>query len=356
MRVYNVELFDKDYNYINHGIAQTVNYTKDYLSVQKNHVNVSNFTLGGNGEIKNAFYVKISAAVEIVGVVCAVTASKNSYTITYKDLITLFNTNIKVDVTQQGVGTLEAFIKKHVEENYVNNSDTLQNIKGLTVKVNSGVTSWSFNFKSEREKTNVTFVNLLEDVIIRSFKKYRVALIPKVDFLKKTFTVSIEQDSAKPFYIESDLNNVTEKRFSVTKNAESVNKLVIFNRDNYDEKAIYYLHTNGNYDTTNSDRVVPVVPLVMSLNPRKTEKFTTEAQKQADDTFTSNKFNHYIELGFAVKTDIPLEIGRKYKIIRNDEFYDTVLTGYTISSDVNVKMRFGNARVKLSKMLERGLR
>lgn len=351
MRVSNVEFFSKDYTYITHAVTAEMRYVKDYLGVQKNSVTIPSDDFADGFNTDNIFYVKITAKIDIVGVVCGVNANKNSYTVFFKDLNTLFDTNVRVDTDDQGKGALEDFIKKHIEENYLNNIDKLQNIPGLRVETLTSTTDWGFNFKSDVKGMHSVVTNLYENIIVRSFKKYDVVLTPTINFARKTLLVAIERNNAPQLWVESDLGDVITKKFSVNQNEGMANKLVMYDMQKENDVITYYLHADKTFSTQNRDRITPVVPEVLGL--QVIENFEKEARSQAYDTFRSNVYNHFIELEFVDRDVNKIKLGQKVKIVKGNKIFETILTGWEI--DNTVKIRFGNARFKLSKILERRL-
>lgn len=360
MRAYNIELFNRNYELIGHANVGEVVIDIDYLSNTINTLTIPNGYFLKNKDTEGRFgdYIVIRKGKETryTGLTTAIEKTKTDTIISFKTILNIFDSRVVIDTDEQGRGTLEGFVSRLITKNFIENPDELQNISGLVVEVQSATTDWGFNFKSDKENMHTIITNLYHNVIIRAFQKYNLVVTTELDFATKQLKVIVATNTEDERYIEANLDNVINKNFSVKKNVESVNKLVIYNTSDYSESIIYYLHSDNTFDTENRDRLFPVVVDSVGVDTENGGNFPKLARSQAFDTFRRNQNNHLIELEFLKNDKLVdfknLHIGQKVKIINDGKIYDSVLTGFKI--DKTVLLKFGNIRLDLTKILKRG--
>lgn len=144
MRPYNVEVFTQDFELVANANVNEVSHKEDYLSPDENTITV--FTMPGIGKQD---YIRISrGSEEYAGVITEIAygtdRSKELQVISYKPLMELLNTDILFDVDLQQTGTLEGFIAERITEMFIENEDGAQNIRGLSVQVQTQTPGWYF--------------------------------------------------------------------------------------------------------------------------------------------------------------------------------------------------------------------
>lgn len=289
----------------------------------------------------------------------SVDESLEGYTnIGFKPLMSLFDVQMVFNVVDQGVDTLENTLKSYLTSYFINNSDTSQNISGLTINTVSSTSSWSFYLISDIEGGDRAIVNFM-DLIQLALTKYGVVLNVTPNFENHTLTCSIGTLSIGSFSIEADLPNVFDKNIVFNQNVSDVNKLVVVDSESdYLTSVTYYLHSDDTYDQTDSDRITPVIYNIVSASASSDKTFSEAADELADQQFgNANKANNLIELWIGLDDKMvnptDMEVGQWVTVIVNGTSYESMLTGYEIGE--NIKLTFGTVRLDLTKILKRRL-
>lgn len=354
MRAYNVEIFSRGFDFICSDTVDSMDYAFDYLHPETNAV-----TLVTDAAIMQGDYIHmLRGDSEYFGIVSGVSSGDQSGTVNveYKPFTSIFDTKILFDTNQQGQGTLESRLKTIIESYFKNNADSYQNIPGLRVGVTSSTTGWGFNLKSDKEGMHHIICNFLETFVIRSMEKYGVAISVQPNFSDHLIVLTIGKASASPYYIEADLPNVISKNISIKESDFDVNKLIVYNTANYTSTITYYRHNDDTYDTTNSDRVTPVILETVAVDVDESTTFAAAAASQASETFGSIEYNNLIEL--SVLPDDKLLVPKKMKfgqrvIVKDgDNEYNSIYTGAREEGGL-FTMIFGTVRVDLTKLLKR---
>jgi hypothetical protein len=151
------------------------------------------------------------------------------------------------------------------------------------------------------------------------------------------------------------MDGVTIKKFTVRDSSAKENKLIIYNKANYSQKITYYLHPDGTYGTTNTDRIFPVLQDVESISVEEGRTFAQAAQSAAASKFGNIKFDNLIEIEVMPEDSLihPLElkIGEIVQIVHNGIVYDTIVSG--IKYGELIDLTFGMIRINATKRLRR---
>lgn len=354
MRAYNVEIFSRGFDFICSDTVDTFSYAYDYLHPETNVI-----TLVTDAAIMQGDYIHmLRGDSEYFGVVSGVSSGdqRGTVDVEYKPFTSIFDTKILFDTDLQGQGTLENRLKSIIESYFKNNSDSLQNIPGLRVRVTSSTSNWGFNLKSDTEGMHHIVCNFLETFVIRSMEKYGVAISVRPNFSDHLIALTIGKVSASPYYIEADLPNVISKNISIKESDFDINKLVIYNTANYTSSITYYRHTDDTYDTTNSDRVTPVILETVAVDVDDTTTFAKAAASQASETFGSIEYNNLIELSVLPDDTLlnpsEMKIGQRVIVKDGENEYNSIYTGCR-EEDGLFTMIFGTVRIDLTKLLKR---
>lgn len=357
MQPFNVEIFDRDFNLIQHYNVGAIDYKYDYLSIMENSVLIAydpNVSKGDYIRIKNntdSYFGYISAI--------AVNEAEQGFSeIKFKPFIALFDEAILFDTTLQGSATtLEQMIANYITAYWINNADSDQNIYGLEVQTISSTSGWGFHITSDQKGLNKAIINFMTSIIKRSLTKYQVGIYAEPDFSNKKIVLSIGKKALGTFYIEADLPNVIQKSIVVNESTQDVNKLIIYDQADLVANIIYYKHPDGSYDTNNSDRITPVIYGITSVAVAEGETFANVAKDAADKQFDVDSYSNLIEL--TVQNDdklvMPdtLTVGQLVSVTSNGTAYASILTGVE-RSDVT-KLTFGTIRLDLTKIIKGGL-
>jgi len=354
MQAYNIEIFDSDFGFVCADTVPTLPYKFDYLHPEQNTI-----TIVTDAAILQGDYIHITRNdEEYFGIVSGTNTgdAHGTVNIDYKPFLSVFDTEILFDTDLQGQGTLEAQLATIITAHWINNSDSYQNITGLTVTTSSATSNWGFNLKSDTEGQHHLICNFLNTFIIRAMEKYSVAIKVVPDFSTSTINLVIGTIQEAVVYIEADLPSVIKKNVSVKDSDFDVNKLVVWSTADYTTKATYYRHTDDTYSTTNTDRITPVVLSTKAVTPDDTNTFAKLAASQASETFGSIEYNNLIELTVlpddTLVNPLDMEIGQKVIVLSDGTEYNSVYTGFQLDGGLFTVI-FGTVRLDLTKILQR---
>lgn len=356
MQPFNVEIFDQEFNLIQHYNVGAIDYKYDYLSTMENSV-----LIAFDENVENGNYIRLFNDTDsYFGYISAIAVNETAQgfsEIKFKPFISLFDANILFDTTLQGSATtLEQMIADYITAYWINNADSDQNIFGLEVETISSTSGWGFHITSDQKGLNKAIINFMTSIIRRSLTKYQVGLYAEPDFMNKKIVVKIGVKSAGTFFIEADLPNVVEKSVIVNESTQDMNKLIIYDQADLATNIIYYKHPDGSYDTSDTDRITPVIYSITSVAVAEGDTFADAAQDAADKQFDVDSYSNLIEL--TVQNDdqliMPetLTIGQLVNVATNGTSYGSILTGVE-RSDVT-KLTFGTIRLDLTKILKGG--
>lgn len=262
MKVYNVEVFDQDFNFIFNTAVEGQKYEEDYLDPEKSKVE-----LPASVPIKvNNFIRLYNENSDYFGIVSEVKGKDDGTTdVAYTSVEGLFDQEIQINVDEI-TGTYEQYIKACIDGLYVTNTDLSQRLP-LSVTAVTSTESWDFEYDIENEPKDdeeppvheVAFINILDDLIIPAFKIYGIVLYWTFDIPNKVINVEITKNTDDVKTIEVSLPNIIDKDVTVRKAKKRINKVNIWNSKDYERKTVYYLHSDDSFDTTDTDRVTPVV-------------------------------------------------------------------------------------------------
>lgn len=359
MKVFNIEIFDRSFTLKGHTNTEDVQFDEDYLSPDKNEVTVLNID-AGIGD-----YIRISSGEkEFFGIIESVTSrNEDTVEISYNSFLSLFDTDCLFNTDWQGGSTsLEQTLANLITNMFISNSDTSMNITGLQVATTSSTSNWGFNLKSDTQDMHHCIINMLNVLIIRSMEQYRVRIKVVPDIQNQTITLQIGTNANAPVTVEADLPNVINKNVVIKETNNDVNKLVVYDTESYTTTRTYYLHPNGTYNMTNSNRILPVVQEIRGTAPERngstiTRTFAKMADSEAAEVFGSIEYNNLIELEMlnddSLVNPYNMEVGQVVNVISDGVSYNSILTGRKIGQTTT--LIFGTVRLDLTKRLKRGI-
>lgn len=360
MRQCNVEIFDRALNNISHTTAVMQEYEEDYLSPHDNDIVVLNC------DVAKGNYIRIvDKRTEYFGIVNSVASqSEKTMKISYGSFLTLFDTDVLFNTDLQGGNTsLEQTIANLITDMFISNTDQSMVVPGLNVQTQTSTADWGFNLKSDTENKHHCIINFYNVIFVRSLEKYAVRVKVVPDVQNKTINLLIGRNTASAVPIESDLHNVVKRNIVIKETSNDVNKLVVYNTENYTGKRVYYLHPDGSYNMTNDNRILPVVQDIKGTAPEREEDtikktFAQMADSEAAEVFGLIAYNNLIELEVANDDGLvkpyALEIGQIANVYSKGNVYPSMLTGKTVKDKTT--LIFGTVRVDLTKVLKRRYR
>ena len=357
MQPFNVEIFDRQFNLIQHYNVGAIDYNYDYLSTVENSILIE-----FNENVEKGDYIRIVNNTDsyfgFISSIAVNEAIQGFSEIRFKPFIALFDAPIMFDTTLQGSGTsLEQAIADIITAYWINNADADKNIYGLEVQTLSTTSNWGFHITSDQKGLNKAIINFMTSIIRRSLTKYQVGLYAEPDFTNKKIVVSIGVKALSTFYIEADLPNVIEKSIIVNETTEDMNKLFIYDQADLVTNVIYYKHPDGSYDTRDEDRITPVIYGITSVAVSEGDTFADVAEDAANKQFDVDTYSNLIEITVQNEDEIvmpqSLTIGQIVNVISNGTSYSSILTGVERSN--KTKLIFGTIRLDLTKIIKGGL-
>ena len=344
----NVEIFDRSLNFKTNAAVESANINVDYLDPEQNALSFRDVDAVTINDI-----IRISGdGGEYFGIVSETEKQKNGITkVTIKDLASLWDEIIIVDQNDM-TGTLESFIADTITGLYINNTDTAMNIDA-TITAETTTNDWILDLTPMADGTTLCKVNLFDEIILPAFKSYEILVKASIDLGEKKFVFTITKNTADPITLEADLPEVLEKNITVREAQAQINKLTIYNSEDYTETPIvYYLHTDGTHSTTDTDRVLPVkwdfATAAASNNGGVTKTFAENAAETAAAMFAAEEFNNLITLSYV---EYPkFKVGQHVDIISDGVIYPTIFTA--IERGQQTKLIFGMIRLSLIKTLK----
>lgn len=357
MKPYNVEIFTPAFQLVGNSNIDSFTYKEDYLSGDENTITV--LPIKG---VSKQDYIRISRGKEeYAGVITEITygtdRSKNLMEISYKPFMELLDTDILFDINDQGVGSLEDYICRKITEMFIDNEDSLQNIKGLSVEATTSTEDWYFHITPAQAGGHFNIVNLMDSIIIPALSKYSIVVSTKLDIQNRALIVSVGKSGTGVVIIESDLPNIIKKSLTIKSVSADVNKLVLYDASSdYANKRVYYLHASDlGYDTHDRDRISPVNCEMRAIEVDENSSFESAAMSEAHNRFANLSYNNLIELtmlnGDTLVKPEELPFGQVVKILSEKVEYTSILTGKEIGK--NTKLIFGTVRLDLTKILRR---
>ena len=369
MQVYNVEVFHRDFSFVHNYTVEDITYKYDYLTPVENEVMMSY-----NANVKMGDYIVLqSEDRRYEGVISSIQIINKEYMkIGYYPLNTLFSFPCYIDLryqkgeNQAGTKSIESIIYDLIDNAFVDghdpnnpyygifNTDNLQKIQGLTLTKTTDTMLWNIGLSIQ----DTLFYNeyywkgdICNDVIPRALKGCSVGVITRLDVqAQKVYcTIGVINPSTKT--IEADLPQILAKNIVENDTSMMCNKFFVYpSTETGEDPKVYYRHSDGTWNTTNTDRLTPVIADVSEL-----------MSETHNDTIETELFNKYGALNYVnlieLTTQIDtygLEFGDVANVIVGNNTYVSMLTGYEIHGDI-IKYIFGMLRLDLTKILKRRL-
>lgn len=343
MRVYNIEFFSPDFKYRDSTQVEDFEYCFDYTDIEK-----SKFKITASVKPQKGDYFRARAQdVDYCGIVSDIKERKEEKTISYKPFLKYLDVDLLVsfDLSKN----VEDFLKSLLDAEYVNNTDTYENIEGLTITAASA-TEAAYGYDLEDGIHN------LYDIFLYAFEVYGVVADFKVDPAEKTITCSIGKVTQDIFTIEADLENIFSRKIIIKEAKDTVNKIYIYNEGDPTQMVTYYKGKDDTVSTSPNARVTPVIVKSVMIKVGINETFEAAALDKAMSDLKSTKYENLIEIE-CQEDDLLIrphmrKIGQEADVIKNGEIYRTVLTGYQYKSG-KAKLIFGTIRLELTKLLKK---
>ena len=340
--MFKAEFFDHSFAFVDrHPVPRGTQLQQDYLTVEPAVI-----TVPGRTKVAKGNYVHITGNAEFDGVVSDVQPAEHTTAISIRPLQALFD----VEVFTEDFTDVAQFLHWAITATLVENTDLLQNIPlVITNSVNKADRPVSIT------ETKVNLINMMAAALTT----YRIAVDCKLDMKNKLISADIRQVSAART-LEADLHNVLSRDITIGDGYGNYNKALIKKiiRDEETGTVIlsdavpFFLHTDGNVSTEDTDRITPVFQTVEMLDD--CEDWDAVALNRASELLAGTKYNNEIILEYRLNDRLifpmSMEIGTAVTIYHDNKKYRSVLTG-RILCDNTVSLIFGAVRVDLTKKI-----
>lgn len=244
------------------------------------------------------------------------------------------------------VNNLEGAIKNILETDFQNSNDTLMNSIFDCFNINT-ISTTNLRLPTQEDRYITDFDSFLYDM----FEKYGIQLLFDIPFENVAPTISI----GIPSYDKLTVSNNTSifRNFTITKNVFETNKLIVYSEETGQYRETWYATTSG---ITNNPSALNRIP-----------KIKTNIVYSDDDisiikasNLRNQIYNHEISLELIDNNKLlnfeDLKLGQEADIYYNDEYYNSILTGYSIKMENGVpsgviNLKFGLVRLNLTAKL-----
>lgn len=327
--LYRVEIFDRNFNFILHQVIPEPDVELDYLTLSE-----STIVLPLPAKLNAGWYVNIlrNNSVYFQGVITSTDDPQKNMKLKIKPLLSLFD--VQIYKTPAGAYTsTEGWLAAALRQEFINNSDTVECIPGLTVTYTSSTMAVPLELDSNTHK--------LWDVAVKALELAQIVIEATLYPQAQKIIVTIAKNQQSAVFIESELPGITVKSFSVD-TGTSTNKVVVYNKDN-DTECVEIYAENYSSPTKKEIKVITV---------GEDEEFRIKAEETAAAVLDIDKFNNCIELSFSEGCNVMpyVTIGQRTRILRRGIEYTAYLTSISLKGNIKT-YTFGRRRRELTKKI-----
>lgn len=357
MLQYNVEFFDRSLQHVYNCSIDGVPIEDDYISVKITRIDVP-----ATFAIQTGHFIRIhSENVNFFGVVVDVSPGEYATKVTFKPFISVFDENFLFDTWTQGISssrshpTLEATLQKYITELYITAADQYQRLP-ISVSIDTAIAqtqNWTLHVTPMVEGSHYCIMNLYDVLIARALKEYGVVIDVVPDFKVRTIRLIITKRPTA-FSIDANHNTVNVKTIKYNDRQNGINKLEVYNTEDFSQYVHFYVHSDRSWDAENVDRLLPVSRDVRGVAPNgaEGEDFLDAAIDIGYSVLSGLSWDNLIELD-VYYTDpnvkpLSLGIGQLVTVWYKGASYTSILTG-RILSDETMTLLFGSERIEFTK-------
>lgn len=307
-------------------LDEETNATSEIILEYKESIKKGNFLII-NGLYKQFLFIISGTERDIKG---------KTVKVILKDISNMFDHKIIEDPI--GDLSIENYIKRNIERNYMNTEDTLNNLSYLQIETKTQ-TKVIVNTDAEDGLFNLhTYITNC-----RQYKNIRTDFAFKNDKLY----IYIEKKTNKLQKIDTNVAEIIDKE--TTDEEDYITKVEAYVRN---DKTKYYLYLRNDRTTTEN-------PKDPNRLRGKTEVISSEtltvAKEEALNTIRRNRYKHLIE--FKIKKNSKLvdvnnlEIGDEVQARVKNKNYESYISAITIKDNEFVYFKTGNLRNRLTDKL-----
>lgn len=194
-----------------------------------------------------------------------------------------------------------------------------------------------------------------EQMLYTLYTQYNVRLYFDINFTAGVPTITIANRDYPFVKIGNNTRSIIN--ISPTKDVKELNKLVIYNSDGTQIRAIYYGSENGITTNANDPTRLPVVKTAYEFNDDE------ELGLIVGRYLTTEMYNHYLSFQFVVDNELydfnDMHLSQPIKLWNNEDYYESVYTGFRMTKEENKKIEYiqikcGKVRVELTSKMKKG--
>lgn len=195
-------------------------------------------------------------------------------------------------------------------------------------------------------------VQNFETMIYSFYNNFGVRLYFDIPYSSGTPSITIANRQYASIKVGNNTKAITQ--FVPTTEIQQKNKIVIYSSEN-EYRATYYMTPSGATTNASDPTRLPVVNTEYIFSDDELDVIVAEQ-------FSEEMYNHYISFLMLLDNNLydfyTLQLGTPLQIWLNQNYYDSIYTGYQISKGENENLSFatikcGKVRVSLtSKLLE----
>lgn len=307
-----------------------VDFTLDSIIEDEIFSNGLNGLQKGNYIVLNGLYRQF---LFIIDDVTFESKDANFVDITALDISNIFNRKIiKTDTEMMTTNSIEEFIQKMIEDNFINSDDAFVNMDYIEVS-HTTTTQGIVTINDESGIYNF-------HTFITNCGQYKgVYLTYLFENHKLKITIAHRTQSTK--IIDTTLKEVTN--FTEVYKADVVAKVTVYITSTGTTYNRYLLSDRTTTtDATNPLRASGTIEVISVENPE-------EAETEAINTFKSNTYNHLVEFQLKKTSKLidvtTLEIGTPVEIKTETGVYESVISAISLSDDNFISYKSGNFRI-----------
>lgn len=318
---------------------QTMNIKRDILSKA-----VSEFTvlaIPSAAQEGNVFGVYDDyGKIVYLGVITSI----SDKTIQTSQIISIFDNNWVWNNPQ--MATIEETVERILQMDFQGSADSMES--DIWSQYSIIVSSATNNFLPSHENN---YVCNFMDFIYKLYESYEILFDVNIYYSDFLPTITLYKNTSSPLKLGN--NTYALRNFDITRTTEEANKLVIYNSKGTTVRETYYATTSGiTTDSTSLNRLPKI---------NTTYVFSDDALADiVAENLPSQMYNHQITCELILKNKLydfdDFTLGRECDIFYNNEYYNSVLTGYELQMSGEgkaeiVKLIFGKVRYSLDKRL-----
>ena len=242
--------------------------------------------------------------------------------------------------------TVENTLKTIIENDYQNSNDTFMNSIYNAFTINT-ISSTSQVLQTEEDKYVIDFSSYLYDI----YEKYSIQLMFDIPYEASTPTINIGIPTYPKLTIGN--NSASVRNFNITTNIYETNKLIVYSDETGAYRETWYGTKNGITDNPSAlNRIQKIkTNIVFSDDPINVLKASS---------LRNQMYNHEITCDLILDNQLlpeeELKLGQEVDLYYNNDYYNTILTGYQIKCDENsdpqmITLKFGLVRTSLTSKL-----